>query len=381
MAGGPSTPELAAAVTDAGGLGTLAGAYLTPEQLREEGRHLRALTRGPFGANLFAGGYDAGVRGDVKPLLELLAETHATLGLPPPSVAPVPPDPFPAQLEAVLELRPALFSFTFGIPDAATLDRVRRAGILTAGTATSVEEARRLAEAGVDVVVAQGAEAGGNRGTFEGPPEASMTPTLALVAEIVRVVPLPVVATGGLMEGRDVARALAAGAAAAQLGTAFLACPESGASPAYKQAILRAHDDTTVVTRAFSGRPARGLRNAFITAAESRAGAVLPYPLQNAMTRAMRQAAAKQGRGVPLALGGPGRRARAGAARRRPRARARRRDGGRRVRPASGARRRSRRPGAAHAPAPRRRRVSSVRRRVRAGLPGEIAAPVRPART
>jgi nitronate monooxygenase len=302
MAGGPSTPELVAAVSGAGGLGSLGAAYLSPAQIADACRRIRALTNRPFGVNLFAGGYPADLAVEPRAALEVVGEAHARLGLPSPVLPPVPADPFAAELDAVLDARPALFSFTFGVPTAADLARVRAAGIAIAGTATTVDEARALAGAGVDAIIAQGAEAGGHRGTFRGSFEAALVPTLELTAAIARAVQLPVIASGGLMDGRDVARALAAGAEAAQLGTAFLACPESGAAPAYKDALLAARTDTTVVTRAFSGRPARGLANAFIAAAEGRPGAILPFPLQNALTRGMRQAAAKQGRAEYLSL-------------------------------------------------------------------------------
>ncbi|WP_242395687.1 NAD(P)H-dependent flavin oxidoreductase [Anaeromyxobacter oryzisoli] len=302
MAGGPSTPELVAAVSSAGGLGSLGAAYLSRAQVADACARIRALTDRPFGVNLFAGGFRAELAVDARAALEVVAEAHARLGLPAPDLPPVPPDPFAEELEALLEARPALFSFTFGVPDAADLARVRAAGIPIAGTATTVDEARALEAAGVDAVVAQGAEAGGHRGTFRGPFEAALVPTLELTSAVARAVRVPVIASGGLMDGRDVGRALAAGAEAAQLGTAFLACPESGAAPAYKDALLAARADTTVVTRAFSGRPARGLANAFIEAAEGRPGAILPFPLQNALTRAMRQAAARQGRAEFLSL-------------------------------------------------------------------------------
>jgi nitronate monooxygenase len=238
-------------------------------------------------------------------MLELLGEAHEKLGLPAP-VAPMPvPDPFPAQLEAVLDARPPIFSFTFGIPDGDAMSRLKSRGIAILGTATTVEEARQLEQAGVDAIVAQGSESGAHRGTFLDSSEmfeSSMVPTLDLVRATANAVKLPVIATGGLMAGRDIVAALNAGASAAQLGTAFLACPESGASEAYKGAILAAKEDTTVVTRAFSGRPARGLKNAFIASLTDREDAILPYPLQNALTRLMRTAAAQQGLADYLSL-------------------------------------------------------------------------------
>jgi len=202
----------------------------------------------------------------------------------------------------VLDARPPIFSFTFGIPDRDSMSRLKSRGILILGTATTVEEARQLELAGVDAVAAQGAEAAAHRGTFLDSFESSMVPTLDLVRASVSAVRVPVIATGGLMDGRDIVAALKAGASAAQLGTAFLACPESGASEAYKRAILAAKEDTTVVTKAFSGRPARGLKNAFIASLDGREDTILPYPLQNALTRTMRTAAAQQGLADYLSL-------------------------------------------------------------------------------
>ncbi len=295
MGGGPSTPELVAAVSDAGGLGSLAAAYLTPEAIAVEVGRVRALTDRPFNVNLFAGGYEEGVDVDPGPMLALLAGIHEAFGLPAPVLPSPTSDPFPDQFRAVLDARPAVFSFTFGIPDADSLARLRREGIVVVGTATSLHEARLLADAGVDGVVAQGSEAGGHRGSFATPFEAAMVPTLALVREIATALSVPVIASGGLMDGRDIAAARRAGASAVQLGTAFLACPESGASAAYKGALLDATGDTTVITRAFSGRPARGLRNRFIADLEGQDGIIPPFPTQNDLTRPLHAAAARAG--------------------------------------------------------------------------------------
>ena len=295
MAGGPSTPELVAAVSNAGGLGSLGAAYLTPDQITDAIRRIRALTDKPFNVNLFAGGYEAERHVDPGPMLALLSEIHEMHGLPAPTLPVPPPDPFAEEFEVVLDARPAVFSFTFGIPDRDVMARLRARGIATLGTATTIDEARALAATGVDAIVAQGAEAGAHRGTFVGPFEAAMIPMLKLVRGIVGAVSVPVIASGGIMDGRGIAKALACGASGAQLGTAFLTCPESGATETHKQAILAARKDTTVVTRAFSGRPARALANAFIARVEGKEDTILPFPLQNALTRAMRTAAAKRG--------------------------------------------------------------------------------------
>lgn len=295
MGGGPSTPELVASVSNAGGLGSLGAAYMKPDEITGVIRRIKSLTNKPFSVNLFAGDYTAKPAPDPKPMLDLLGEIHARFGLPVPTVPTLPPDPFPAQLEAVLDAGAPIFSFTFGVPNADALERLCARHVLTIGTATTVDEAKALAAAGVNAVVAQGAEAGAHRGTFAGAFEKSMVPTLDLVRGICAAASTPVIASGGLMDGRDIREALQAGASAAALGTAFLASPECGAPEAHKQAVLTAKSDTTVITRAFSGRPARGLRNDFITRLAGREDIILPYPLQNMLTRAMRSAAASRG--------------------------------------------------------------------------------------
>ncbi len=294
MAGAGGTPELAAAVSNAGGLGAWGGAYAKPEEIAGAIRHIRQLTQRPFNINLFAGGYETR-KIDPQPMLAIVREAHARLGLPPPLLPPVPADPFDAQLEAVLEERPPVFSFTFGMPSAAQIAALKKRGIAVAGTATTVAEARQLQQAGVDAIAAQGAEASAHRGSFAAPFEDSMIPLAVLVREICASTSLPVIASGGIMDGRDVAKAIALGAAAVQLGTAFLPCPESGAAPAYKRALLEAKADTTVITRAFSGRPARGLTNAFIAIVVGKEDSILPFRQQNDLTRPLRNAAGQQG--------------------------------------------------------------------------------------
>jgi nitronate monooxygenase len=300
MGGGSGTPELAAAVSNAGGLGSLGVAYLTPDQIIETVRQTRALTNRPINVNLFVGGFAVPTNFNPAPMLSILSEVHATLGLAAPPMPPQPRDTFPEQFEAVLETRPEVFSFTFGALDARAISKLRSQGTAILGTATTVEEAEVLVESGVDAVVAQGAEAGAHRGTFSAPFEAAMVPTLQLVRQIAPFA--PVIASGGIMDGRDIRRMLDNGASAAQLGTAFLPCPESAAALAYKRELLAAKTDTTVMTRAFSGRPARGLRNEFIITLEGREDVILPYPLQNALTRPMRTAAAQLGNAGFLSL-------------------------------------------------------------------------------
>jgi len=301
MAGGPSTPALASEVSRAGGLGFLGCAYSPPEQILEWSKEIRARTDRPFGINLFAD-VPGGASVDPGPMVELLRPIHAELGLPPPE-APTPgPRILDAQLAAVVESGATAFSITFGLLSGPQLERLKSAGLVTMATANTVEEARLIETAGYDAVLAQGSEAGGHRATFVGSFERGLVGTMALVPQTVDPVRIPVVAAGGIMDGRGWVAAEALGAAGVQLGTAFLAADECGTIPAYKDAVLAATDDGTTVTRAYSGRAARGLVTRFLTAVEERPGVILPYPLQNALTRPMRAAATRAGRAELLSL-------------------------------------------------------------------------------
>jgi len=293
MGGGPGTPALAAAVSNAGGLGALAGGYLTPEQIRAEAGEFAKLSDGPLNLNLFAGGYHTTTQQNPAALLDLLRPIHAELGLSEPVVPDVGPDPFDAQVEAVLELRPRVFSFTFGIPNSQAMRTLRDAGIVTLGTATTLLEAQMLADAGVDGIVAQGAEAGAHRGTFASSFAEALVPIRDLVRDIHQSIALPLIASGGIMTGADIATMLNAGATAVQMGTAFLACPEAGTAEAHRDALLRSDGSDTLITRAFSGRAARGIRNAFTERVAERDELILPFPIQNSTTRPMRSASAR----------------------------------------------------------------------------------------
>jgi nitronate monooxygenase len=304
MAGGSTTPELVAAVSNAGALGSIGAAYLTPDQIADAIAAVRRLTNRPFCVNLFVappppkpGSWDPG------PMLEFLSAHHAALSLPPPELPGASAIDAEAQWAAALAARVPVFSFTFGIPDRALVEAFQGAGSRVFGTATTVAEARELAAAGVDAVVAQGSEAGAHRATFSGDFDRAMVGTIALVPQVVDAVDVPVVASGGIMDGRGIVAVEALGAAGAQLGTAFLTTDEAGTSPAYREALLRAADDQTVITRAFSGRPARGIVNDFIQAMSARdAPEPLPFPVQNALTGPMRRAAAQQGDAEHFAL-------------------------------------------------------------------------------
>jgi len=303
LAGGGDTPALVAAVCGAGALGFIGAAYSTPAQIIEASRAVRARTARPFGVNLFAPQPLAEAPGDPGPVLERLAPYFAELDLPPPALPSAAGARFDDQLKAALDTGAAVFSFTFGIPPAPAIAAIKERGMFLMGTATTVDEALALENAGVDAIVTQGGEAGGHRGTFATDFDSGTVGTMALVPQVVDAVGLPVIASGGIMDGRGIAAALALGAAAVQMGTAFLTCDEAGIPDAYKEAILAARAHETRLTRAFSGRPARGIVNRFMREVDApQAAAVLPFPFQNALTRPLRAAAAKQGRAEFLSL-------------------------------------------------------------------------------
>jgi len=309
MAGGPDTPALAAAVGNAGALGSIGCAYLAAARIEAVAVELRRLSERPFALNLFVRADEPGdeaARDRVQPVLR---EFRRELGLGDESrAAAAASDGFEAQLEAVLRVRPRVFSFTFGMPTREQLAQLRARDIVVVGTATNVDEAEALAALGVDAVCAQGAEAGGHRGTFLGRFEDSLIGTMALVRQIVRRVRVPVIAAGGIVDGEGIRAALQLGAAAAQLGTAFMTCPEAGTPPAHREALLSPSARRTVVTRAFSGRPARGIRNRFSDAFERLEAA--PFPQHQRLTAEIRAAATAQkrvdlmqlwaGQGAPL---------------------------------------------------------------------------------
>ena len=304
MAGGGDTPALVVAVCEAGGAGSIGGAYLAPEQITAAATAIRGRTNRAFGVNLFAPSVAPSLTNDASAALARLSPFFAEAGLQPPTLPNASGYDFEEQLAAALDTGAAIFSFTFGIMPPAVIEAAKERGMFVMGTATTVREAIELENAGVDAVVAQGAEAGGHRGTFAGDFEAGLVGGLALIPQVVDAVKIPVVASGGIADGRGIAAALVLGASAVQLGTAFLTADEAGVPNVYKDAIMAAEEDQTAMTRAFSGRPARGIRNRFMQAYEdpADAAAILPFPYQNALTRPLRNAAAKQGNAEFLSL-------------------------------------------------------------------------------
>ncbi len=299
MAGGATTPELVAAVSGAGALGSFGFAYTQPEDMRRAAAAVRAKTKRAFGINLLVAPQPGEIAAaSQRDALAAVAPYFAELGLPAPEPlrGPFAPD-LQAQLDAVQEIRPAVFTAHIGELPPERLKALHAFGIKVGGCATCVEEAKRLETLGFDFVIAQGVEAGGHRGTFLRNPYETLTGTLALTRLIVRAVRVPVVATGGIMDGAGIAAVLALGAQAAQLGTAFVPCKESGSPPPHKEAILGSREDSSLLTEKFSGRIARAVGNRFLREMNGRDAPQLAFPAQNSLTAPLRQAAVKAGKG------------------------------------------------------------------------------------
>lgn len=309
MAGGASTPELVAAVSEAGGFGFLAAGYITVEQLAEKIQRTSELTSKPFGVNLFVPGTRP--TADISSYVQRVTAAAEKVG-----VVPGEPrwddDNYAAKLELVLALRVPVVSFTFGLPDADDVQRLKATGSTIVVTVTTPSEARQAKQIGADVLCVQGADAGAHRGTFTddgiSPGGGELYGTLAAIRLVLSAVDLPVIATGGLVNGADVAAVLAAGAVAAQLGTAFLGCPEAGTAAAHREALAEG-GRRTALTRAFSGRPARGLVNRFLI--ENSPHAPAAYPNIHHLTKPVRATGDLEvmslwaGTTYPLATAGP----------------------------------------------------------------------------
>jgi nitronate monooxygenase len=297
--GGAVTPALAAAVSGAGGLGSLGSAVLAPEAVIMQARAVREITDRPFNVNFFCHRPPTVEGSDAARARERFGALYDQLGLgePTPWVPPIAFDE--ARLAALLEIRPAVASFHLGLPGPDVIDALHEAGCRILASATTVAEAERVVERGVDVVIAQGAEAGGHRGSFLVPGDDGPIGTFALVPQVVDAVSVPVIAAGGIGDGRGLAAALALGAGGAQIGTAFLACPEASIHPLYRSALRAARAEDTTISRAFSGRPARALRNRLT---EEGGDDPLPYPAQFSLTEPLGAAAAQRGSADFLAM-------------------------------------------------------------------------------
>lgn len=297
---GASTQAMALAVSRAGGLGQFAAAGSLPDQIEAVVAELKRDAGAAFGINLLMTEPARPDGAVVEAALEHLRPWYEARGIELPAAPNSFAQDFEAQLAAVIRAAPPVASFAFSILTAEQVSALHANDVFVIGTVTSVAEARAWEAVGADAVCAQGMEAGGHRGHFLKPLEESLTGTMALVAATRAAVRIPVIAAGGIMDGRGVAAALALGAAAAQMGTAFLLAGESAISPAWRRAIEEVGDDATALTDAFSGRYARGIANDFMR--EMRGVAVPPYPVQNRLTQPLRTAAAEAGDASVLSL-------------------------------------------------------------------------------
>ncbi len=289
-----SPPALVAAVSNAGGLGFLAASLLSPAAIAATIGKIRTLTPRSFGVNLFVLPPVTATPAAVAAAAARLEPYRQLLGLPSGTVPERVGEDFCEQLEVLVELAPPVVSFTFGIIDASTVRRLQAVGTKVIGTATTVAEARAWDAADVDAICAQGSEAGGHRATFLGDFEQSCVGLMALLPQMRRATRRPIIAAGGVMTGAAIVAARLLGADAVQLGSAFLQCPETGISATWKAQLAQAQDDSTRLTRSFSGRPARGLANRFM---HDLAGDDVPdYPVQNALTSELRAQATRLGR-------------------------------------------------------------------------------------
>src|SRR2546430_11825331 len=304
--GGLSSQRLTAAVSNFGGLGSFGAHGLTPEAIKDVIAQIRSLTAKPFAMNLWVSMEDEGARTSDENAfnrsLAPLAVHIAALGAPRPTYTPYSPIRFEDQARVLLDANVPVFSFIYGIPPQEVLEECRAKHIVTIGTATTPDEAAALQEAGVDAIVASGFEAGGHRGSFLRSAEDSLTGTLSLVPQIVDIVDVPVIAAGGIADARGVIAALALGAEAVQMGTAFLACEESGASRLHRETLRRRNAGHTALTKGFTGRLARAIHNRVMEDLNRNGTEILPYPLQRILVRNLAIAAEAAGRSDLLPL-------------------------------------------------------------------------------
>ena len=290
--GGLSSVQLAAAVSNAGGLGSFGAHHLSPVQIREVIRDLQTATSKPFNINLWVSRHDSGAEAMTATHHEQgvrqFAPVYERLGVAPPALEPPDDFSFEQQAEVVLDLRPAVFSFVFGIPDTDILRECARRGIVTAGAATTLKEAAALDEAGVDMIVATGSDAGGHRPSFLRPAEDSLTGTFSLLPQIRKATRRPVIAAGGIAEASGMRAAFHLGADAVQIGTAFLACEESNCPPPHREALFTPAAARTRLSRRFTGRLARFMSSPLLEELENSTHPALPFPLQAAFNHPLK---------------------------------------------------------------------------------------------
>jgi nitronate monooxygenase len=304
--GGLSSQRLAAAVSNFGGLGSFGAHSLSPQAIQDVIAEIRSRTSRPFAMNLWISMEDEGARTSDESAfhrsLAPLAAHLAALGAPCPTYKPYSPARFEDQARVLLDANVPVFSFIYGVPPREILEECRAKNIVTIGAATTPDEAAVLQEAGVDAIAASGFEAGGHRGSFLRAPEDSLTGTLSLVPQVVDIVDVPVIAAGGIGDARGVMAALALGAEAVQMGTVFLACEESGASRLHREALLERKAGHTALTKGFTGRLARGIRNRLMEELNRPGTEILPYPLQRGLVKHLSLPAEAAGRSDLLPL-------------------------------------------------------------------------------
>jgi len=299
MAGGVTTSTLVAEVSNSGGLGMIGAGYMTPHQMREQIKEIRQLTSNPFGINLFVPDeYDV-IEDEVKSVNKILNPIRKQLNLPENESFEIPNfhtifETFTDQLNVVIEEKIPICSFTFGIPSKKVIAELKKNNITLVGTATTVREAVENEKAGMDIVVVQGSEAGGHRGNFFDGYQESLVGLMSLIPQVVDNVNIPVISAGGIMDGRGLMASLCLGAKGVQMGTAFLTCHESGAHKVHKEAILNATEDTTILTRSFSGKWARGIKNKFILEMQRHERFLPDFPILNILTQDIRKTSIDQ---------------------------------------------------------------------------------------
>lgn len=295
--GNLSSVELTASVSNAGGLGGYGAYTMSPQEIFEADKQIKAATNKPYNLNLWIS--DSDYPDDIPAVQfhkakEIFKPYFDEVGIPLPEKPAKFQSRFENQLEVLLKVRPKVFSFMFGVPSPDILEECRKAGIITVGAATTLDEAIFLENAGVDMIIASGFEAGGHRPSFLDSAESSLTGTFVLLQLIREKVKVPVIAAGGIANGKGVAAALALGASAAQIGTAFLACDESNALPIHKQMLFSDASKYTTLSRAYTGRLGRGLTSRIAKEILGKEASILPFPLQTTFMSPLRKAALDQ---------------------------------------------------------------------------------------
>jgi nitronate monooxygenase len=299
MAGGITTSKLVAEVSDSGGLGTIGAGYMSPMQLCEQVREIKQLTSRFFGVNLFVPKEFNVKEYEIKSADQILQPYKDQLNVQHKDSLEIPEynkvlETFQEQIKIVIEEKVPVCSFTFGIPSGEVIGELKKHNIILMGTATTVKEAIENEKNGMDIVVVQGSEAGGHRGNFIKGSQESLVGLMSLIPQVVDNISIPVIAAGGIMDGRGLMASICLGAKGVQMGTAFLTCIESGAHKLHKEGILNAHEDQIVLTNAFSGKWARGINNKFISEMQQHEASLPDFPVQNTLTQSIRKASALQ---------------------------------------------------------------------------------------